>query len=370
MKKILHFISSNGFYGAENVLLELCLGLRSSSQFQPVVGLLDSGNKGHLPLLRECRKHGLEWKEFACQGRFDRLLIREIKIFIKKNNIEIIHAHGYKSNFYAYFARQPGLLLVSTCHNWIVSGFKMRCFMWLDKFLLRRFDNVICVSRPVQMELKKWGVKSGCLSLIYNGIDIHRFQTDLDGRNRIRKQLGIADSDIVIGFVGRVSSEKGLYLLMECAAAIHAKFPNSRFVIVGDGPLRTELKSKKTDYVLFTGVQSDMPSYYSAFDIFILPSFTEGLPMVILEAMASGLPVVASGVGSIPDVVEDKQTGRLVRPGSKEDIIDALEKLIEAPFRAREMGENGCKRVERLFSSEKMVQGYTSVYNSLLQLAE
>ncbi len=364
MKKVLHMISSNGFYGAENVLLEICKGLQSSSQYYPVVALLNSGNKGHLPLLRECQKHELEYREFNCQGRFNRLVISELRKFIENNNIQIIHAHGYKSNFYASFARQPGQLLVSTCHNWIASGFKMRCFTWLDKFLLRRFDRIICVSKPVQLELKKWGVKAKNIFVVYNGVNIAKFRKNKESGNQIRRHLGVNDLDMVIGFVGRLSKEKGVDILMECASAIHEQFPGTHFVFVGDGPLAAKLENKKEDYIHFVGVQSDMPAYYSAFDIFILPSYTEGLPMVVLEAMASSLPVVASKVGSIPDVIDDKQTGYLVRPGSRGDVLDVLEKLLCDGAQARKVGENGCKRIERFFSSGKMVQGYASIYDA------
>ena len=216
MKKVLHMISSNGFYGAENVLLEICKGLQSSSQYYPVVALLNSGNKGHLPLLRECQKHELEYREFNCQGRFNRLVISELRKFIENNNIQIIHAHGYKSNFYASFARQPGQLLVSTCHNWIASGFKMRCFTWLDKFLLRRFDRIICVSKPVQLELKKWGVKAKNIFVVYNGVNIAKFRKNKESGNQIRRHLGVNDLDMVIGFVGRLSKEKGVHIRVGC----------------------------------------------------------------------------------------------------------------------------------------------------------
>ena len=364
MKNVLHLISSNGFYGAENVLLEICLGLQSSPRFHPVIGLLNTGNRGHLALLRECRKHNLAYREFSCRGRYDRSLIRELKGFVENNDIKIVHSHGYKSNFYAYFARLPGLSLVTTCHNWIASGFKMRCFTWLDKILLRYFDSVVCVSRPIQVELERWRVKN-TLSLIYNGIDINRFRKNSTRRKEIRHRLGLTDTEVVIGFVGRVSREKGISILMECGADIHAAFPELHIVIVGDGPLKTELESEGIDYVHFVGVQSDVASFYSAFDIFILPSLTEGLPMVILEAMASSLPVVASDVGSIPDVVEDGQTGYLIQPERKKTVYDALEQLIRSPLQARKMGENGLEKVERIFTSDKMVQQYISVYDSL-----
>lgn len=367
LEKILHLISSNGFYGAENVLLEICLGLEASSRFKPVIGLLNTGNQGHLPLLRECRRHNLTCVEFSCRGRYDKVLIRDLKRFVQANGITVIHSHGYKSNFYAFFVRSTGVSLVTTCHNWIISDLKMRCFTWLDKILLRFFNSVVCVSRPIQMELERWRV--GQLSLIYNGINIRNFERNNARRHEIRHRLGLTDRERVIGFVGRVSKEKGINVLLECGADIHSSFPDLHIVLVGDivedEQLKARLKNKKNDYVHPVGVRSDVASFYSAFDIFVLPSLTEGLPMVVLEAMAARLPVIASSVGSIPEVVENEKTGYLIKPNSTGSLYRAMEHLLRCPDQMRGMGKRGFEKVCREFTSKKMIQEYVAIYNSL-----
>ncbi|HFD33168.1 MAG TPA: glycosyltransferase family 1 protein [Gammaproteobacteria bacterium] len=368
-EKILHLISSNGFYGAENVLLEICLGLKASSQFKPVIGLLNTGNRGHLPLLRECRRHNLTCVEFPCRGRYDKALIRELRRFVQSSGITVVHSHGYKSNFYAFFVRSSGAALVTTCHNWIISDLKMRCFIWLDKILLRFFNSVVCVSRPIQMELERWRV--GKLSLIYNGVNISTFEKDNARRHEIRHRLGLTDREQVIGFVGRVSNEKGINILLECGADIHSSFPDLHIVLVGDivgnDQLKERLKNEKNGYLHVVGVQSDVVSFYSAFDIFVLPSLTEGLPMVILEAMAARLPVIASSVGSIPEVVENGKTGYLIKPNSTSSLYQAMEHLLRCPDQMRGMGERGFEKVCREFTSKKMIQEYVTIYNSLLR---
>ncbi len=368
-EKILHLISSNGFYGAENVLLEICLGLQASPQFKPIIGLMNSGNSGHLPLLHECRRHNLSCVEFPCRGRFNRTFVRDLRRFVQSSGITFIHSHGYKSNFYAFFVRSPNVYLVTTCHNWIISDFKMRCFVWLDKFLLRFFNAVVCVSRPIQVELERWRVEK--LSLIYNGININIFEKDNARRREIRHRLGLTDKEKVIGFVGRVSNEKGIHILLECGEKIHSSFPDFHIILVGDivgnDQLKERLNNDRNDYVHFVGVQSDVASFYSAFDIFVLPSLTEGLPMVVLEAMAARLPVIASAVGSIPEVVENGRTGYLIEPNSTSSLYQAIEHLLHGPDQVREMGARGFKKVCQEFTSKKMLQEYVTVYDALSQ---
>ncbi len=242
----------------------------------------------------------------------------------------------------------------------------MRCFTWLDKILLRFFNSVVCVSRPIQMELERWGV--GQLSLIYNGINIRNFERNNARRHEIRHRLGLTDKERVIGFVGRVSKEKGINVLLECGADIHPSFPDLHIVLVGDivedEQLKARLKNKKNDYVHSVGVRSDVASFYSAFDIFVLPSLTEGLPMVVLEAMAARLPVIASSVGSIPEVVENGKTGYLVKPNNAGSLYQAMEHLLRCPDQMREMGERGFEKVCRQFTSKKMIQEYVTIYGS------
>jgi len=364
VKRIFHLISSNGFYGAENVLVEICSGLQLSSRFEPVIGLLDTGNGGHLPLLEECERKKFECKVFVCRGRYDKKLIKDLKTFIQSKRIDVIHTHGYKSNFYAFFVRSTGCKLVSTCHNWLVSDFKMQCFVWLDKFLLRFFDVVVAVSGPIEKELHKWGM-AGKTLLVYNGISLERFRRNSEQRKRVRDRLGLADSDIVFGFVGRVCREKGVEILLESGRRIKPSFPEMHIVLVGDGEMLALLEKENDEYVHPVGVQTGVGSFYSAFDVFVLPSLNEGLPMVILEAMAARLPVIATLVGSIPDVVEDGRTGCLVEADDSVALFKAMEKLLRNHEQMSVMAERGFQKVSQTFTSGRMVQEYITIYDSL-----
>jgi len=366
MKRVFHLISSNGFYGAENVLVEICSGLQMSSRFEPLVGLLDTGNGGHLPLMEACQRKNLPYIVFSCQGRYDKKLIGDLKKFIQDEDICLIHAHGYKSNFYAFLVRSTGCVLVSTCHNWLVSGLKMQCFVWLDKFLLRFFDSVVAVSRPILKELRRWGM-AGKTLLVYNGISLETFQHNPKARQRIRTELGLVATDVVFGFVGRVCREKGVDILLECGEELHGRYPSLHIVLVGDGTMLPGLEKASPEYVHPVGVQPEVADYYSAFDIFVLPSLLEGLPMVILEAMAGTLPVIATSVGSIPDVLEHGETGFLVEPGQPDSLLEAMDDILRNPEQRQIMGGKGLDKVSQTFTSEKMVQKYIELYDTLME---
>jgi len=187
-------------------------------------------------------------------------------------------------------------------------------------------------------------------------------------RERARRDLGIPEGAIVVGWVGRISREKGLDILMEAARPIIEDRHDAIFLLVGDGPLRQSLESAHSfKGIRFAGLRNDTPACYAAFDIFTLPSLNEGLPMVILEAMASGLPVVASRVGAIPKVVEHGKSGFLVEPG-RPDLLEAeIRRLVMDRAGARQMGIKGRERVERNFSSAVMAGNYEVLYRQVME---
>jgi len=366
--RILHLIATKGFFGAENVLLEICLQLRENPFFTPIVGLFDNGGSGHLPLLERCRKHGLEPRSFPCRGQFDWQCVRQLRRFISENRVDIVHSHGYKSNLYALLARHGRVGLVSTCHNWISAGFKMGLYAGVDKVILRYFDRIVAVSEVIEAELLRVMISRGKIAVIDNGIDITRFRPDQGLRERARRDMGIPQEAIVIGWVGRISKEKGLDILMETARPILEDRHDVIILLVGDGPLRQSLESAHSSSgIRFAGLRNDTPACYAAFDIFALPSLNEGLPMVVLEAMASGLPVVASRVGAIPKVVEHGETGFLVEPGRPDLLEAAIGKLIKDRIESRQMGSKGRERVEHNFSSAVMAGNYEVLYRQVME---
>jgi glycosyltransferase involved in cell wall biosynthesis len=176
--------------------------------------------------------------------------------------------------------------------------------------------------------------------------------------NAFRDELGLTGVFPVIGYVGRINSEKDLETWLHAASVVARKCPQARFVIVGDGRdgatgaglqrLASQLGIGRQ--VLFPGYRSDLQSVYSAFDVFMLSSRREGLPNSLLEAMAMGLPVVTTDVAGAKELVADGRTGFVLPQGDANGLGRALLALIDDGQLLRQMGEEGRKRVEQEFS--------------------
>jgi glycosyltransferase involved in cell wall biosynthesis len=123
------------------------------------------------------------------------------------------------------------------------------------------------------------------------------------------------------------------------------------------------------DKVIFTGQRKDIIDILSILDVFVLPSITEGLPIALLEALASRLPVVATSVGAVPKVIIDRETGLLIEPGSPESIRSAISELLSDQEKARQVGNQAYRKVEKEFSAKSMADQYFNLYSEILSEA-
>jgi len=372
--QVLHLISSGGFFGAENMLIELSKELRDTT-FLPIVGVFKNLYNPHLEIVEEARQFDLPVEIFPCKGKLDIKTILSLRRFLGKQGIDIVHTHGYKSNLYALassFGKKAAL--ITTCHNWLGEDPKMKFYAMLDKFLLNRFNKIIAVSDSVRQEILDHNVSPNKVLIINNGINLSRFNNTIK-TDEIRTEFGIDGDCKVIGTVGRLSQEKGLIYFLQAAKTILRQYPKTVFLIVGDGPLRKDLERISAEFaksccsksaIIFTGIRIDMPALYSIMDVFVLPSLTEGLPMALLEAMAAKKPVVATKVGAVPKVIQDGHSGYLVEPGDEEGLTKAITGLLENPQRAFKMAENAYEIVRKHFSSHGMAEKYEQVYREVL----
>ncbi len=369
--RILQLISSAGFFGAENVLIELSTELQAMG-ISITIGIFNNQLRPDLELMKRARERSLHTHVFRCRGRFDLGTISQICKYLKSENIDIIHSHGYKSNIYALLSSwNKNMLLVSTCHNWITLSNKMIFYSYLDKIALRKFDIVIPVSNSVKKSLLSSGVSNKKISLIENGINVQRFSTCEETEN-IRREIGISLTRKVIGTVGRLSEEKGHKYLLLAAQEILKVDKNCIFLIVGDGNLRCslELEAKALgidDNIIFLGKRSDIPLLLSIMDIFVLPSLIEGQPMALLEAMAAKKPVVATNVGDIQKILKHNYSGYLVSPCNSEAIAEGIFYYLNNFENALKNGENAFNEVINNYSSVRMAREYLYVYNKYLQ---
>jgi glycosyltransferase involved in cell wall biosynthesis len=304
---------------------------------------------------------GLTFYEIAERGKLDLRVVRAIREIVRRHQINIIHAHDYKSDLFAYLVgrslgrRRPAL--VSTAHAWVILGRRGDLYRRLDQFLMRRFDQLIAVSHATKAEMVS-GVPGEKIAVVHNAIETTEWSRNR-ANGRLDVEWGIPRAAPIFGYVGRIMPEKDLETWLRAAALISSSgLPNARFVLVGDGADgRTEraLKDMAADLgigarTIFTGFREDLLAVYATFDVFMMTSQREGLPNSILEAMAMGLPVVTTDVAGAKELVVDGLTG-FVRPQRDATGLAAVATTlgIDAELRIK-MGAAGRERIEHEFS--------------------
>ena len=365
--KVLHIISSGGMYGAEAVILNLSRALNGSSHAS-VLGVFSNSSNPNLQLHEIAIKEGIESHLIPCSGQFDRIVAVRIRELVANTGADVVHSHGYKADVYVYFAlRGTNTPFVSTCHNWIKSGALVSLYGIIDRFVLRSYAGVIAVSDEVKARLLKAGVRPEKIHLIRNGIDLRPFGGTTPSLHFAARE----PADVVtIGWVGRLSSEKGADIFLRAAAQVLAEHPNTRFVMTGDGPdlanITTLIKELHIrENVSMLGRREDMPAVYASLDILVSSSRQEGLPMAILEGMANGLPLIATAVGDVPTVVLDDVTGILVPSEDVDSLAAAMDLLIEDSALRERFGDAGRKLIEEEYSSERMAADYLRIYEGV-----
>jgi len=206
--------------------------------------------------------------------------------------------------------------------------------------------------------------------VIYNGVNLSKFETKSDRGIVLRKRWGIPEDALVFGAAGRLSQEKRFDLLLEAAEKIVKRYSNIHVVIAGEGKMRQSLEEQIDRLSLrgrvhLVGYQSDMVQFWHEVDVAVISSDSEGLPNVLLEACASGVPCIATRVGGIPEVLGDG-SGILVEPGSKEALAEAMEEMMDERVRF-EYGRRA-KEVAKKFSMDKTAEQYDKLYQELLKI--
>jgi len=291
---------------------------------------------------------------------------------LKEGAFDLVHTHGYFADICGLpMARLLGLPGISTCHGFIDNDRKLKIYNLLDTIALRLCKTVIAVSDGIRDELVRRGIQASRITVIPNAVAPHCGTEKMRTcRMEKRRTLNIAPHEYVIGYIGRLSGEKGLTYLVEAVAKIRDAAVPVKLLIVGDGPERENLEQQVKDInlgnmVTFAGFQTDIENWLPALDVFTLPSLTEGTPMALLEAMAAGVPVIATAVGGVPKVVTDGVDGLLVPPENVGAISEKILWLKDDIELQRRLGRAGSDTVTCKYGINSWCRTIESLYSGV-----
>lgn len=372
--RVFQLISSAGYYGAEAVVLNLAVALRRNGCDVRVGVFFNQHVVNSVPnteITQRAEDHGLPVQIIPCSGKLDWKAVRTIRMYVQEQAIDVLHLHGYKADVYGYLAcRNTSTKLISTCHLWTHGDMALRFYSLVDRIVLRRFPTVVAVSENIAASLRRLGVSSEKIRVIDNGIDTLPFTS---AEPSLRSDL-LAGSAPIVGLVGRLARQKGPDYFLKAATMVKRHYPDALFVFVGQGPEKEILQAavkrlSLEENVIFVGRRGDMPGVYTSLDVLVLPSRDEGMPMTIIEALAAGTPVIATRVGSVPELIKDEQTGLLLEPGDIEGLSNAIIRLLADSDLRQRYAQAGQQLVREQYSADAMAAKYLSLYTERLPLA-
>jgi glycosyltransferase involved in cell wall biosynthesis len=357
--------------GAENQIAALALAL-DRQRFLPLVACQHSLG----PVAEKIAAGGVPVHLLGGGGRFDLGFLRRLTGLLKRERVRLIVAHGFSTGVAARLAASWCGVPVRILAEHSTGERDMSPSRHLVNRLLAPWTTAWVSVAASQREylVRTKGIPPSRLFVIPNGIDLSPFPQS-DGRQRVRAEWGFSETHQVAGSLAALRPEKNHKSLLLAARFAVDEFPDARFVIVGEGPLREDLKREihaldLSRHVVLAGRRADVPAVLAAFDVSVLCSTdVETLPLAFLESMASGLPLVGTRVGGVPELIEPEANGFLVRPRDPRGLADALLSLMRDPERARRFGEESRRRVERSYAIETMVRGYEDLFARLLEAA-
>jgi glycosyltransferase involved in cell wall biosynthesis len=371
--KVLHFIDSDGLYGAESVILNLSSQMLKEGEFKPVIGCIVKNRDSKNALYDAAIKLGIEAIKLPISNSLFIFQLFSVTRRLKKRGVGLIHSHGYKPSVYGFLmSKLSNIKVMATCHLWFEpeSGpLKMRLMIALEKKFYKYFTKIVTVSEPIKQVLVNNNISADRVSVVPNGVDILD-STSLSS-TEIRTELNINNSTMLIFNSGRLAKQKAQWVLIEAAKLLEAEQFDFRFIIVGEGDKKGELEKLIAKYhlnerVSLLGFRSDIPNLLLASDCFALPSIDEGMPMSLLEAVAIKTPVICTLVGDISKLIDDNESGLVIPLNDPKKLAEGIIHLFENKEKGKEMAENAKLKLINKYSSEAMAKNYGLIYSQLL----
>jgi glycosyltransferase involved in cell wall biosynthesis len=353
----------------------------SSADFPAIDGVVVTfernleGTKAPNEFVTVARELGLAVEIIPERRRFDFSVLPKLKKIINEHSPDLVVSHSVKSHFLLWRSRiSRQYPWVAFHHGYTSTDIKMRVYNRLDRWSLPATDRIVTVCQAFARDLSRNnGVTLDKISVLHNSIRPRLPATDAEA-HAVRSRLGIGADESLILTVGRLSKEKGHSDLLAAFGLLRESNPEfkGRLVILGDGPERERLETAAQsfgvkDSIVFAGQLSDVWPFYSAADVFVLPSHSEGSPNVLLEAMAAGTPIVATAVGGVPEMVEHDESALLVPASDPTALAAAIVRFLTDSKLAQRITNNASALVRTRYSPDNYVHSLVGIYREVVK---
>lgn len=362
--------SSRG--GAAELIRCLVKGL-DPVEIESVVVMPDDG--GHVGEA-DFAALGTRLERFALDAGFSLHEFLRLRRFVRGGKFDVIHVHGARGALWGRLAAMgPGRpRVVFGVHGLSIvhyTGLKRRILVGIERLLGRMTDATLCDSHAERSDVLKWKIATGDrVRVVWNGIDFERWIIPPGGRDAARAALGLSAREAVLVTVCRLNKPRDFETLLGGMAEIVRVRPDTRLLVVGDGPLRPQVEvlvgqHKLGEHVRLLGLVRDVSEVLAAADVALLVTKGwEGLPLAALEAMAIGLPLVISDVGGNKEAVLDGKTGYVIPQADAPALANAVLYLLDHPEKAKQMGGSGAARARENFSLYTMAAKTAEAYRA------
>ena len=303
----------------------------------------------------------------------DELAIRELAGWLRREEIDLVHAHMYRAEVIgtraAVAAGVP--VIAATVHS---SRVRSPQDVALLASLTPMMDRLIVPSDSIAHKVRCEGREGARFAVVPNGVDLSRFAAPAPA-STVRADFGIPADAPLVGVVARIEAEKGHQHLLDAWPSVHRQAPDAWLLIVGEGSEADALRAQAASLgragrrIAFTGRREDISALTAELSVAVLPSLREAQGISILEAMARRVPVVASAVGGIPEVITSGVDGLLVPPADPEALAAAIGSLLGDPSLRRRIASAGYRTVADRFSIDAQVKRIEAVYDEELARA-
>ena len=371
--KVLHLISGGDTGGAKTHVLTLLPRLMVLGVEVELLCSMEG------VFTQEARKLNIPVNIIPQKKRYDITVVKKISGFINGNNFDIVHCHGARANYIAAFIRKKiKAFMITTLHSDYKLDFKDTWYKQIiyepiNYFALKRFGYILTVTKAFKNMMIERGFKSDRLFVVYNGINFDYKPYFISKKEFCEKyKISYDENAKYVGIAARLNAVKGIDIFLKTAFDICSKRENINFIIAGDGDdferYKGEIHAKGfSDRIFMIGHIDDTDSFFNAVDVNMLTSLSESFPYALLEGARMKKATVSTGVGGIPEMIIDGETGFLVSPYNVSDISKKVISLISDQNLSDSFGNAFYNRAKENFSDMKMARTHKNIYDKIVK---